>query len=395
MKIGVSIAVFGATLGVATALMAAPVLGQAIGPKSGVNFANPDEAVSGPKTISGATSYISPLPFFKDLKAWDPNYKAPRAADGHPDLQGVWSTASLTTMTRGVQGRAGINIDSLVIPNERISQATNNAGYNVYNADNLKRTDPNAGVFTDKNVDRGYNGFWIDPGSEYMKVNGQWRSSYITDPANGQIPYNKGGKDNVAFRVNRQAQMSNTGPEARGYGERCLISFGNQGGPPLQSAMYNNNIQIVQTPTNVMLDIEMNHDARIVTMERPGMKVAARPDAIKAWFGDEVGHWEGDTLVVVTRNLHPLQARGRVPLSEGGTVTERFKRVSDVEIDYQFEVNDPVNYSQIWKGELVLRQSKEHVFEYACHEGNYALPGILRGMAQGRDTALGSEGEGG
>jgi hypothetical protein len=298
-------------------------------------------------------------------------------------------------MTRGVQGRAGINIDTLVIPNEKISEATNKAGYNVYNADNLKRTDPNAGVFTDKNVDRGYNGFWIDPGSEYMKVNGQWRSSYITDPADGQIPYSKGGRENVRFRVNRQAQMTNTGPEARGYGERCLISFGNQGGPPLQSAMYNNNIQIVQTPTNVMLDIEMNHDARIVTLEQPGKKVAARPEAIKAWFGDEIGHWEGDTLVVVTRNLHPLQARGRVPLSEQGTVTERFRRVSPVEIDYQFEVNDPVNYSQVWKGEMVLRQSKEHVFEYACHEGNYALPGILRGMAQGRDTALGSEGEGG
>jgi hypothetical protein len=130
-------------------------------------------------------------------------------------------------------------------------------------------------------------------------------------------------------------------------------------------------------------------------MEQPAQKVAARPEAIKAWFGDEIGHWEGDTLVVVTRNLHPLQARGRVPLSEQGTVTERFRRVSPVEIDYQFEVNDPVNYSQVWKGEMVLRQSKEHVFEYACHEGNYALPGILRGMAQGRDTALGSEGEGG
>ncbi len=99
--------------------------------------------------------------------------------------------------------------------------------------------------------------------------------------------------------------------------------------------------------------------------------------------------------MVETRNLHPLQARGRIPLSEQGKVIERFRRVSPVEIFYQFEVNDPVNYSQVWKGEMTLRKSQERVFEYACHEGNYALPGILRGMNAGRDTALGSEGEGG
>ena len=395
MKLCASMARLGAVLGFGVALSAAPSFAQAIGPKSGVNFADPTEAISGPKTIAGATSYVSPLPFFKDLKAWDPSYKPPRTADGHPDLQGVWSSASLTTMTRGVQGRAGVNIDTLVIPDARIREITNKAGYNAYADDNLKRTDPNAGVFTDKNVDRGYNGFWIDPGSEYTKVNGEWRSSYITDPASGQIPYNKGGRGNTSFRVDRQAQMNNTGPEARGFGERCLISFGNQGGPPLQSAMYNNNIQIVQTPTNIMLDIEMNHDARIVTLETAGQKVAARPDAIKPWFGDEVGRWEGDTLVIVTHNLHPQQARGRVPLSDQGKVTERFRRVSPVEIDYQFEVDDPVNYSQVWKGEMTLRASKERVFEYACHEGNYAMPGILRGMNAGRDTALGSEGEGG
>ncbi len=202
-------------------------------------------------------------------------------------MQGVWSSASLTTMTRGVQGRAGVNIDTLVIPDDRIATITNKAGYNTYLDAAKKRTDPNAGVFTDKNVDRGYNGFWIDPGSEYTKVNGEWRSSYVTDPPNGQIPYSDGGRNNLRYRVNRQSQMSNTGPEARGYGERCLISFGNQGGPPLSSAMYNNNIQIVQTPDNVMLDIEMNHDARIVSLEKPGRKVAARPEAIKPWFGDE------------------------------------------------------------------------------------------------------------
>ncbi|HEV7690722.1 MAG TPA: hypothetical protein VGO52_07870, partial [Hyphomonadaceae bacterium] len=176
-------------------------------------------------------------------------------------------------------------------------------------------------------------------------------------------------------------------------GDRCLISFGNQGGPPLSNAMYNNNVQIVQTPQYVMLDIEMNHDARIIRIQQPGETEKALPDVIQRWFGDEVGHWEGDTLVVETRNLHPIQARGRVPLSKDGKVTERFRRVSDLEIDYTYEVNDPANYSQVWKGQMPLRKSKEKVFEYACHEGNYALPGILRGMAEGRDTALAAEGE--
>jgi hypothetical protein len=141
------------------------------------------------------------------------------------------------------------------------------------------------------------------------------------------------------------------------------------------------------------LNIEMNHDARIIRIKKPGEDAARTPDVVQQWFGDSVGWWEGDTLVVETRNVHPLQARGRIPLSPEGKVIERFKRVSDVEIFYSYEVNDPVNYSQVWKGEMPLRQSKESVYEYACHEGNYALPGILRGMKMGLDTAIEAEGE--
>jgi hypothetical protein len=374
--------------------IALPASAQRIGAGSGVGFAKPsDVPVEGPKAIAGATSYETPMPFFKDLKAWDPNYKAPRTSDGKPDLQGVWSTASLTTMTRGNAGRSGAAIDTLVIPNERIVEFINKAGYTQNRDDSQKRTDPNAGVFTDKNADAGYNAFWIDPGSEFTKVNGEWRSSYIVEPANGKIPLNRGGTAAGGFRMNQATSINNTGPEIRGYGDRCLISFGNQGGPPITNAMYNNNIQIVQTPDHVLLDIEMNHDARIIRIEKPGEKETPKPDVIRSWFGDSIGHWEGDKLVVVTRNVHPMQARGRVPLSDKGFVTEKFSRVSAQEIHYEFEVNDPVNYSQVWKGESTFRQSKEKIFEYACHEGNYALPGILRGMAEGRDTAIGQDGE--
>jgi hypothetical protein len=375
------------------AAIAMPAHAQRIGAGSGVGFANPEERVEGPTAIAGATSYVSPLPFFRDLGPWDPNYRAPRTSDGKPDLQGVWSTASLTTMQRGNAGRAGANIDTLVIPQARIDEFIGQAGYTQNREDSQRRTDPNAGVFTDRNADAGYNAFWIDPGSEFAKVNGQWRSSWIVEPANGRIPFNAGGQRAVGARMNSATTIQNTGPEIRGYGDRCLISFGNQGGPPLNNAMYNNNIQIVQTADHVMLDIEMNHDARIIRIQHPGETERALPSNIRQWFGDSIGRWEGETLVVETRNLNPMQARGRVPLSANGVITERFTRVSPQEIFYQFEVNDPANYSQVWKGEMPLRQSQERVFEYACHEGNYALPGILRGMAQGIDTAIAQDGE--
>jgi hypothetical protein len=374
---------------------ASPASAQRIGDKAGVNFADPSDAhVEGPKTISGKTSFVSPLPFFKDLKPWDSAYKAPvNKADGHADLEGVWSSASLTTMTRGKGPRSGANIKTLEIPADKINDYVGQTDYNQNRLDSQKRTDPKAGVFTDKNTDAGYNAFWIDPGSEFIKVNGQWRSSFITVPENGQIPYNKGGDRAVGARMNDVATVRNTGPELRAYGERCLISFGNQGGPPLTNAMYNNNIQIVQTADHVMLDIEMDHDARIIRIKKPGEDVKPRPGVVAPWFGDEIGWWEGDTLVVETRHLHPLQARGRIPLSEKGVVRERFKRVSPVEIYYAFEVDDPANYSQVWKGEMTLRKSNENVYEYACHEGNYAMPGILRGMAAGLDTAVDKDGE--
>jgi hypothetical protein len=333
------------------------------------------------------------LPAFKDLGPWDSSYKAPRTSFGQPDLQGVWSTASLTTLTRNAQnGTAGMG---LVIPQEKIDEITHNSYYNVRLRDDSVRTDANAGAGDGKGGGdvKGYNNFWIDPGSEYAKVNGEYRSSWIVEPTTGQIPYNRAGNAAASSRMTAARSTENTGPEIRTLGDRCLVSFANQGGPPITNAMYNNHVQIVQTPTHVMLQIEMNHDARIIRLKTPGEDVKAMPSNIAPWFGDSIGWWEGDTLVVETRNLHQLQARGRVPLSKEGKVIERIRRVSDSEIDYQFEVVDPVSYTQTWKGQMPMRWSNEPIYEYACHEGNYALPGILIGMAQGVDTALDADGE--
>jgi len=378
-------------LALGLSLLAFPAAAQQIGPNSGVATIEAKD-VDGPKTIAAKNSFTSPLPFFKDLKPWDPNYKVPRMADGRPDFEGVWSSASLTSMTRTDRG-AKLGVDTLVIPDAKVAELTRKASYSRSAADSQKRTDPNAGVFTDRNVDAGYNAFWIDPGSEYAKVNTEYRSSWITSPANGQVPFTAEGRSFRANRMTAVRSIRNTGPEIRPVGERCLASFGSQAGPPLNNAMYNNNYQIVQTPGALIMDVEMNHDARIIRIGEKD-KVPARPDAVKQWFGDSVAHWEGDTLVVVTRNLNPTQLQvGAFPVSPDGQVTEWFKRVSDDILDYKFEVKDPKYYTQAWTGEIPLRRSKERLFEYACHEGNYALPGILRADAKGKDTAIEAEGE--
>jgi hypothetical protein len=349
--------------------------------------------------IAAEGSFKSPLPFFKDLAKWDPDYKAPRTSDGRPDLQGTWSSASLTTMTRGGMGgggRAGGIGSDLVIPQDKIDELTFNSYYNARMRNDNKKTDPNAPGGDGKGGGdvKGYNNFWIDPGSEYAKVNGEYRSSWIVSPANGQVPYTAEGRNARGARMAAVRQVNNTGPEIRSLGDRCLISFGSQAGPPLTNAMYNNHTQIVQTPDHILLDVEMNHDVRIIRIKKPGETEAPKPVAVKQWFGDSVGWWEGDTLVVETKNIHPIQERsGAVPISETGKVTERFTRVSDKEIFYQYTVEDPKYYAQAWKGEMPLRMSQEKVFEYACHEGNYALPGILAGDAEGRDTAIDQEGE--
>ncbi|MEY2758516.1 MAG: hypothetical protein RIR33_2294 [Pseudomonadota bacterium] len=340
-----------------------------------------------------AAAQQAPLPLFSELKPWDPAYTAPRTAWGQPDLQGTWSTAALTTLTRNAQnGTQGMG---LVIPQEKIDEITENSYYNVRLRNDNQRTPETAGAGDGKGGGdvKGYNNFWIDPGSEYAKVNGEYRSSWIVSPDNGQIPFNRAGNAAAGSRMTQARSSQNTGPEIRTLGDRCLVSFANQGGPPITNAMYNNHVQIVQTPDHVMLQIEMNHDARIIRLTKDADEEKELPANIQPWFGDSIGWWEGDTLVVETKNLHRLQARGRIPLSAEGKVVERFRRVSDVEIDYQYDVIDPVSYTQTWKGQMPMRLSREPIYEYACHEGNHALPGILVGMALELDTALEADGE--
>lgn len=295
------------------------------------------------------------------------NYEPPRTASGKPDLQGYWTNASLTAMQRNS------NFDQLVIPPNRVADVTASHPQNVRQATDDGLIQGQLLDGSDLGEGRGYNAFWVDPGSNYGKVQGEVRSSWVVYPENGRIPFSE--EANQMRRTRYASANTNAGPEGRSLGERCLIGFGSTGGPPMNNVLYNNMYQIVQTDDYVVILVEMVHDARIIPINGDH-----RPDALEPWLGDSVAWWEGDTLVVETRNLHPQQSISNVaPLTKQGKVIERFTRFSDDQITYEFEVSDPVYYTEDWRGQMSFNATDTQLYEYACHEGNYGLIGILAG----------------
>ena len=308
--------------------------------------------------------------FCSSLHGAEGEYAAPRTGYGHPDLQGIWSIATQTNLERAER----FNGQLVISPEEAARiEAMVAAGFERSNApSDPDRDAPTAG----QNVG-GYNTFWMDPGNRLAEVNGEIRTSIIVDPADGRLPYSEQGRANYAAAMQRR--QSYDGPEVRPLGERCVVGFGSSGGPPKLPVLYNNLTLIVQTADYVVLLAEMNHDARIVRLDSAHREPSPYP-----WLGDSIGYWEGDTLVVETTNFHPQQSLRssidhRFYGSSAMRVTERFTRVADDSILYQFTVEDPENYSQPWSGELPMSNTGEALYEYACHEGNYALPGILAG----------------
>jgi hypothetical protein len=237
----------------------------------------------------------------------------------------------------------------------------------------------------------GYNAFWLDPGRTVARVKGEFRSSWIVEPSDGQLPLSDGGRQLVArARIAARQADSPAGPEALAPWDRCLISSRGSGGPGMLNNIYNSNYQIVQTPGSVAIVVEMVHDARAIPLFRDKSTAQAGhgPAALQPWLGDSVGWWEGDSLVVETVHVHPEQGRwGPIYLSPQGRVTERFTRVAEREILYEFKIDDPVYYSQPWRAEISLTASPDQVYEYACHEGNYAMGGILAGARREETTA--------
>jgi hypothetical protein len=300
-------------------------------------------------------------------------YHAPRTSFGDPDLEGLWTNASITTLERPA------NIKSLVISPTEASKLEE--ANKQFLANNDKPTDPAKGAPPESDDPGGYNSFWIDLGSKYGVVNGEIRSSWITYPADGHVPYSEKGRREMMQSA--MAQFRNfDGPEVRSLGERCIVGYGSSGGPPMLNVLYNNNYQIVQSPGYVTIVVEMNHNARIVRLNAPHLPLNIRP-----WMGDSIGHWEGDTLVVETTNFNPNEKftadiRHRLYLSPNSKVTERFTRVAMDEILYEFRVEEPTAYTQPWGGQIPMRATKGPMYEYACHEGNYAMTDILAGARE-------------
>jgi hypothetical protein len=313
------------------------------------------------------------------------SYRPPRTADGHPDLQGTWTNASLTRLERDAKFGGLILTEAEAAAVEGRNQALIALGN--------RKTDPNATVKdlpSDCSDGRGdncnYNAGWTDPGTTVMRVAGKPRSGFITSTANGKVPPllpEAQARGQAAFAGRRGARI-NDNPESRGLGERCILSFGNSAGPVMLPLLYNNIYQIVQTPDHVAIEVEMVHDIRDI-------RIGARthlPPQVRPWMGDSIGWWEGDTLVIETTNYHPQQVfRGA---SEHLKVTERLTRVGADRIHYGFWVEDPTVFSRPWGGEYEFSKAGGALYEYACHEGNYALPNILAGARAEEHAASGA-----
>ena len=292
---------------------------------------------------------------------------------GDPDLQGIWTNATLTTLERPKYFKA------LEVNEEEARSAANKASADSFAYDNqyLEGESPKAG----RDVG-GYNTAWMDPGAELFQLFGKYRTSIIAYPKNGKVPWDR-EKANKFFQQRRKDRSKRRDhPELRGVGERCVVGFGSSGGPPMMNVLYNNHYQIVQSPGYVMIMAEMVHDARVIRLDGKHP-----PENITPWLGDSIGHWEGNTLVVETTNFNPQHTfRGGLrhffAITPGAIVTERFTRISKDQILYRFYVDDPDIYSQVWAGEMPLRSVEDKIYEYACHEGNYSMANILAGARE-------------
>lgn len=312
---------------------------------------------------------------------------APRTEHGHPDLQGNWSNATLTPLERPagqppvlsaeevarIEGGVQTMREDAALPSDPNRPAPQAGGDNS----NITQSVLTPSFIAAGGGTGGYNFVYIEPGERVAVVNGEPRSSLITFPENGRMP----AVTPLAqqWRAEQAAARQQFGqydhPEVRSVGDRCIMSFGRNAGPPmLPNGFYNNNYTIVQTPDHVAIMTEMIHDTRIIRIgEGPRLPADVRP-----YFGDSWAHWEDDTLVIETTNIHPAQPLRGAP-SENLRIIERLTRVDEETILYRFTVDDPTSFEAPWTAELPFTKLDGLLYEYACHEGNYALSNVLSG----------------
>ena len=311
----------------------------------------------------------------------------PRTASGHPDLTGNYDSATLTPLTRPAE--FGDNLYLSKEEADKLAEAERLRTEESSSASDPDREAPPEGgdgsPGPSGNVG-GYNSFWIDRGTDAFEVDGKFRTSVIIDPKNGQFPpmtpdgqkqmaklFASFGRQNdgTAFWLDQDGPGPYDNMETRNNAERCLLGF--SGAAPSIPSLYNNFKRIVQTNDHVMILIEMVHDARIVRMN------SEHPDpVVKKWLGDSIGWWEGDTLVVDTTNFNG-KGSGFLGGSQSTHVIERFTKLDDGNVLYNFTMEDDSMWTTPWTGEYVWQASDQKVYEYACHEGNYSFGNIMRG----------------
>ena len=309
----------------------------------------------------------------------------PRTESGKPDLSGYYDGGSLTPLERPQE----LGDKLFLTPEEAAALSTG-----VEFLDDGRSNDPNRpppakggdgiNALGAGNVG-GYNAFWVDPGSGVVAIDGKFRTSIVYDPPDGRRPpmtpkammkmadnFSSFSHDNdgTASWLDQEGPGPFDAPEELALAERCLLGF--SAGPPMLPGLYNNFKRIVQSESNVMILVEMVHDARIVRMN-----AEHAPPGVRRWLGDSVGHWEGDTLVVDTTNFR--EDTGLYGGDENLHLVERFTKLEDGNLLYDFTVNDPTAWTGPWSGQYVWKQTDKPVYEYACHEGNYSMGNILRG----------------
>ena len=281
----------------------------------------------------------------------------PRTVWGAPNLQGVWDFRTLTPLERprDLGDKAFLTAEELA---ER-EQAAVDRNLEVWERE-ARQTEAGDNV-------GGYNNFWMDNGTRVIE-----RPSLIMDPSNGRLPETT----EAAQERRRNSPGSFTVEFPESYTDlstydRCILGF--NAGPPITPAAYNQNVQIFQTPDHLVVLTEMVHTARIIPLQgQPHLD-----DSVGQWSGDSRGRWEGDTLVVETKNFDAI--RGWRATTDNMMLVERFRRVDEGTLEYEFTVTDPETWTSPWTANLPMVRNDLPMFEYACHEGNYSMPQMLGG----------------
>ena len=286
----------------------------------------------------------------------------PRLPDGKPDIQGVWDFRTITPFQR--PEALG---DKAVLSAEEATK---------FEAEELVRRDRDN--FTDTTTTGDYNEFWYDRGAEIL---GDRRTSLVTAPSNGRIPeLTQAAQERN--RIRREAARLAEGVEVRPLSERCIMGFNS--GPPMIPSAYNNNVQFVQTEDYVLIHNEMVHNVRPVKMY-----TADHREVPRKWEGDSLGHWEGDTLIVETNHFARDTSFGNS--SANMQLVEKFWLIDADTLGYEFTITDPTTWTEPWTVMFPMKRNTEPMYEYACHEGNYSMAGVLGGWR--RLEALGQSGQ--